>query len=43
MSLDFAGQFQNAPQGKKHMLVSVGNSSGWPEACFQLMQQWKVS
>ena len=33
-SLDFAGPFQNAPNGKKYMLVSVDNNSGWPEALF---------
>ena len=34
LSLDFAGPFQNAPQGKKYMLVSVDINSAWPVALF---------
>ena len=35
ISLDFAaGPFQNAPHGKRYMLVSVDNNSRWPEALF---------
>ena len=34
IALDFAGPFQNAKQGKKYLLVSIGNFSGWPDAKF---------
>ena len=34
ISLDFAGPFHNANVKKKHLLVSVDNHSGWPDALF---------
>ena len=34
VALDFAGPFQNAKKGKKYLLVSVNQFSGWPDAKF---------
>ena len=35
VAIDFAGPFQNAPNGKQYLLVSVDLLSGWPEVLFQ--------
>ena len=37
-SFDFAGPFQHAPNGKKYMLVSVDNNSGWPEVFLWVLE-----
>ena len=34
IALDFAGPFQNAKKGKKYLLVSIDQFSGWPDAKF---------